>query len=318
MRVFVAGASGAIGRPLVRRLVAAGHDVTGITRSRDRASAISELGARGLVCDVFDGDALTRAMGESGADVVVHQLTALPHALDPRRQGVYDATNRLRTEGTRLLIEAGRAAGATRIVAQSIAFLYAPEGGWIKDESAPVTRGASGPFGSALAALAELEAQVLGADDMGGLVLRYGYFYGPHTSYCSDGHWATEARRRRLPVIGAGDGVYSFVHTEDAAAATVAAVERGAPGVYNVADDDPARMGDWVPAFADAVGAPRPLRLPGWLAKLVAGRGAVELLTGMRGASNARARAELGWEPIIGSWRQGFQEYLDRAPGTRE
>jgi nucleoside-diphosphate-sugar epimerase len=318
VRVFVAGASGAIGRPLVRRLVAAGHEVTGISRSREGADAIARQGARGLVCDVFDREELGRALMESSADVVVHQLTALPHALDPRRKGVYDATNRLRTEGTRLLIEAGRAAGAGRIVAQSIAFQYAAEGDWVKDESAPVMSGFPGPFGSALAALAELEAQVLGAKGMRGLVLRYGYFYGPQTSYAGDGHWAGEARRRRLPVIGGGDGVYSFVHTEDAAAATVAAVERGAPGVYNVVDDDPARMGYWVPAFADAVGAPRPLRLPAWIAKLVAGRGTVELLTRMRGASNAKARSELGWEPIVTSWRRGFREYLDRAPGIRE
>ena len=300
----------------MRRLLAAGHEVTGISRSRERAERIAPECAR-RVCDVFDRDALERAVAESEAEVLVHQLTALPHALDVRRRGIYDATNRLRTEGTRLLIAAGRRAGAKRVVAQSIAFLYAPEGAWVKDESAPVRTAFDGPFGEALSALAELEAQVLGAEGMDGIVLRYGYFYGPGTSYASDGHWAGEARRRRLPVIGSGDGVYSVVHTEDAAAAAVAAIQGGPAGVYNVVDDEPARMADWVPEFAAAVGAPRPLRLPKWLAGLAAGPSTVGLLTGMRGASNAKARAELGWEPLISSWREGFRHYLDEAPAAR-
>ena len=288
--------------------------MTGISRSQERAAEISSLGARCVVCDALDREGLERVVTEARPDVIMHQLTALPQALDLRRPGIYDATNRLRTEGTRLLIEAGRRAGTRRLVVQSIAFLYAPQGSWVKDEAAPVRTGFDGPFGDALGALAELEAQALGAEGMEGLVLRYGYFYGPGTSYSSDGHWAGEARRRRLPVIGSGDGVYSFVHTEDAAAAAVAAAERGTAGVYNVVDDEPARMGEWVREFAAAVGAPRPLRLPKWVAGLVAGRSTVGLLTEMRGASNLKARSELGWDPLVPSWREGFRKYLDRAP----
>lgn len=299
------------------RLIAAGHQVTGITRSADSAAELDAAGCRGVVCDVFDEEELRHAVTGASPHVIVHQMTALPHALDPRQKGVYEATNRLRSEGTRLLIEAGRRAGARRVVAQSIAFLYAPEGSAVKDETATVmTAGAEGEFSSALAALADMEGQVLGAEGMEGLVLRYGFFYGPGTAYASDGYWAGEVRRRRFPIVGSGEGVFSFIHTEDAAAATVAAVERGRPGIYNVVDDDPAPVREWLPAYAEAIGARRPFRIPAWLAKLVAGRQVVEMATSLRGASNAKARAELGWEPLLPSWRQGFREALDQAPAA--
>jgi nucleoside-diphosphate-sugar epimerase len=310
MRVFVAGASGAIGIPLVRHLVAAGHEVTGMTRRDHRAAALRDLGADPCVCDVFDRQALAAAVAGAQPEVVVHELTALPPKLDLRREGVYDATNRVRTEGTANLVDAARAAGARRLVAQSIAFIYAPTGGMVKDESDPVMRSAPGQFGTAVAATLELERRVLEAGGLVGLVLRYGFFYGPGTAYAADGSQAEEVRRRRLPIVGRGGGTFSFVHVDDAAAATVAACERGAPGVYNVCDDEPAALREWLPVYASAVGARRPLRVPKLIARLVAGAGAAAFATEMRGASNAKARREFGWAPEYATWRRGFREAL--------
>lgn len=315
MRVFVAGATGAIGRPLVAQLVAAGHEVTGSTRSAERAAALERAGARAAVCDVFDEPAFAAAVRAARPEVVVHQLTSLPAALDPRRAGVFEATNRLRRDGTRAVVAAARAAGARRVVAQSIAFLYAPDGDWVKPEEAPVAT-AGGQFGGAVAAALELERQVLEAG-IEGVVLRYGFLYGPGTAYASDGFIAGEVRRRRFPVLGRGEGRTSFVHASDAAAATVAALERGASGIYNVCDDEPAPQREWLPAYAAALDAPRPLRIPAWIAGLVAGRDLVRAANSMRGASNAKARSQLGWEPALPSWRHGFSEALDRAPEQR-
>lgn len=287
-----------------------------MTRSADRATALERAGARAVVCDVYDEAGLHAAVAAARPEVVVHQLTALPAALDPRRRGLYEATNRLRRDGTRLLIAAGQAAGATRIVAQSIAFLYAPVGDWVKTEDAAVIRDAPGEFGEALRAVADLEGQVLGAAGMDGLVLRYGFFYGPGTAYASDGYWAGEARRRRFPVVGAGQGTFSFIHTDDAASATVAAVTRGSTGIYNITDDEPAPLREWLPAYAEALGARPPFRVPPWLAKLAGGRQAVQMAVEMRGASNARARSELGWVPEHSSWREGFRAALDGASAS--
>ena len=306
MKVFVAGASGAVGRPLVRQLVAAGHDVTGMTRRADRAEEIRATGADCVVCDVFDPQALADAVAAAEPRVVIHQLTSLPPELDPRKKGIYDANNRIRREGTRNLIEAARAAGAERVVAQSIAFIYAPTGGWVKTEEDPVIS-MPGEFGSAVDATMTLEQQVTAA---GGLVLRYGFFYGPGTSYAPDGHQASEVRRRRFPIIGDGSGTFSFVHVEDAASAAVAAAERGAPGIYNVADDEPAKTSEWLPAYARALGAKPPRRVPAWVARLVAGKEVGAFATTMRGVSNEKAKRELGWQPRYASWRQGFSEAL--------
>jgi nucleoside-diphosphate-sugar epimerase len=220
VRVFVAGASGAIGRPLVRRLLAAGHEVTGMTRQPERAEEIEAAGATGTVCDVYDADALNAAVARATPEVVVHQLTALPWRLDMRKpEATYTATNRVRTEGTRNLINAARAAGARRIVAQSIATIYAPVGGWVKSEDDPLLRDVPGDFGAVIEALLDLERQVGEAEGLEGVALRYGFFYGPHTQYAADGYWAEEVRRRRFPVVGKGEGMVSFVHVEDAAAA---------------------------------------------------------------------------------------------------
>jgi nucleoside-diphosphate-sugar epimerase len=310
MRIFVAGASGVIGRPLVRQLIGAGHQVTGMTRRESRAEEVRAAGATPVVCDVFDSRALGETVAAARPEVVVHELTALPAKLDVRERGVYDANNRIRTEGTRNLVAAARAAGARRLVAQSICFVYAPVGGPVKGEADPVVEGMPGEFGASVEATMELERRVLGADRIDGLVLRYGFFYGPGTSYAADGHQAAEVRRRRFPIVGAGTGVFSFVHVEDAAAATVAACERGAAGVYNVCDDEPAAVRDWLGVYAEAIGAKRPMRIPKLVARLVAGKEAAAFATELRGAANAKARRELGWAPRYPSWRQGFQQAL--------
>lgn len=310
MRVFVAGASGAIGRPLIRQLVAGGHEVTGMTRRADRAEEIRAAGAGAAICDVFDRAGLSEAVAAARPEVVVHELTALPAVFDFKNPELYTATNRIRTEGTRNLLAAARQADTRRVVAQSIAFVYAPVGDWVKGEEAPLITDAPGPFGEALEAVFDLEGQVLDTEGAEGLVLRYGFFYGPGTPYAADGYFADQVRRRRLPIVGGGAGVTSFVHVEDAAMATVLAVARGEPGVYNVCDHEPAPSREWLPVYAEAVGAKRPRRVPKLIARLVAGGAAAEMATTLRGASNAKARRELGWEPLHASWRQGFREAL--------
>jgi nucleoside-diphosphate-sugar epimerase len=310
MRIFVAGATGAIGRPLVRRLVAAGHEVAGTTRSERRAGAIRDDGADPVVVDALDRDALIAAVAAARPDVVVHQLTQIPQDMNPRKLAQeFELTNRLRTEGTRNLIDAARAAGTDEAVAQSIAFAYRFDGppDAPKTEDDPLI-GADAPKGFRDSALAveRLERSVL---DSGGTVLRYGYFYGPGTAYDPDGGAiAARIRKRGFPIVGDGGGYFSFIHVDDAAAATVAAVERGTPGVYNVVDDDPARLRDWLPVFAQAIGAKPPRSVPTLAARIAVGRWMTLSATETRGASNAKARSELGWEPRYASWRAGFAE----------
>lgn len=308
MRVFLAGATGVVGSRLLPRLLEAGHDVTAMTRREDRAGVLRELGAVPAVCDVFDSDALRAAVERSSPEVVVHELTDLPPALDPRKMEQQLAGNdRIRTEGTRNLVAAAVAAGARRMVAQSVAFAYAPTGDSVKREDDPLWDDAAWPWSRSIAALHELEDAVTRTEGLEGLVLRYGFFYGPGSSYGPSGYFAREVGRRRFPVVGKGSGVFSFIHVDDAADATVAAVERGAPGIYNVTDDEPAPMREWLPVYADAIGAKRPWRVPRFVARLLAGQYAVSLATELRGASNEHAKAELGWAPRYGSWRQGFR-----------
>jgi nucleoside-diphosphate-sugar epimerase len=311
MKVFVAGASGAIGRPLVRQLVAAGHEVTGTTRREERAEEIRAAGAEAVVCDVYDAAALEAAVREAAPEVVVNQLTSLPQRYDPRKASFYEETNRVRSEGGHNLVEAARAAGARRFLTQSISFLYAPEGDWVKDEGARPFDDAPGHFGPAVRSMLDHEREVVESSDFEGLVLRYGQFYGPGTYYARDGHLGREVQRRRFPVVGEGTGTFSFLHLEDAAGATIAALDHGAPGVYNVVDDEPAPLHEWLPVYAEALGAKPPRRVPFWLARLVAGKSVAEQAIGLRGASNAKAKRELSWQPSYPSWRQGFRE----APG---
>lgn len=303
MRVFVAGATGAIGRPLVRQLVAAGHEVTGTTRREERVEDLRRAGATPVVCDALDAGAVREAVATAAPEVVIHQLTALPDRFK-RGADFLTETNRLRTEGTRNLVAAAQAAGARRLIAQSIAFAYQSVGDPVKEEDAPLET-AEG-LGRVVA---EHERRVLEAEGLEGIVLRYGYLYGPGTWYSREGSQSDEVRRRRTPIVGKGDGVFSWIHVEDAASATVAALDRGAPGVYNVVDDDPAPMREWLPAFAEAVGAPKPRRAPLWLVRLVGGRMAAHAAN-LRGASNAKAKRELGWAPRYASWRLGFREGL--------
>jgi nucleoside-diphosphate-sugar epimerase len=309
MKVFVAGASGVIGRPLVRRLVAAGHAVTGMTSRERNVDAIESAGAQPVVCDALDPEAVMAIVVEAGPEVVISQLTRLPADYDPRKID-YEPTNRARYEGGRNMIAAARQAGARRFVSQSVAFIYAPEGGMVKDEEAPPWIDPPQPFAGGARSTLDHERDVLEAPGIDGLVLRYGQFYGPGTYYASDGSVAEQVRRRRFPIVGGGGGHFSFIHVEDAALATVAAVDRGAPGIYNVVDDEPAAERDWLPIYAAALGAKPPRRVPTWLARLVAGRFAVIMATELRGASNAKAKRELGWEPNHASWRTGFSEAL--------
>jgi nucleoside-diphosphate-sugar epimerase len=311
MRVFVAGASGAIGRPLLKQLIAAGHEVTGMTRSEEKAEAMRAAGGDAVVCDVFDAEALRGAVAGARPEVVVHLLTDLPHRFNPK-DDYLAPTNRIRTEGTRNLIAAAQAAGARRLIAESVAFLYAPEGDWVKDEDAQINTEAPGHFGTAMRALADLETQVLWADGIDGTVLRFGWFYGPGTHFDRDGSQAEEAHRRRLPIVGKGDGTFSFIHVEDAAGATLAAIDRAETGIYNVVDDEPAPMREWVPVFAELVGAKKPLRMPVWLVRVFAGSAVTTSATRMRGASNAKIKGRLGWEPRHPSWRQGFEDALSQ------
>jgi nucleoside-diphosphate-sugar epimerase len=310
MRVFVAGASGAIGRPLMRQLVAAGHNVTGTTRREEPADEIRAAGAKAVVCDVFDKEGLEAAVKEAAPEVVVNQLTSLPEDFNPKTID-YAPTNRARGEGGRNLMQAALAVGARRYVTQSIAFIYAPEGDWVKDEEARPFEEAPPPFDEGEKAMLAHEREVLGTDGIEGVVLRYGQFYGPGTYYTpGSGSIARQVERRMLPIIGPGTGTSSFIHVEDAASATVAALDRGAPGIYNVTDDEPAPGREWLPVYAEAIGAKRPRRVPTWLARLVGGPMAVEFGVNLRGASNAKAKRELGWQPRYSSWRQGFREAL--------
>lgn len=299
MKIFVAGAGGAIGLPLVRQLAGAGHEVIGSTRGGRSAAAIQEAGAVPIVCDAFDRDELSEAMEFARPEVVINQLTSLPARFEPRKKGFYDANNRIRSEGGDNVIAATAASGARRLITQSISFLYALQGPWIKTEDEPVDR--SGVHDAVLGH----EAKAIADDRFETVVLRYGLLYGPGTWYAPDGHLAGEVRRRRLPVVGEGTGMTSFLHVEDAASAAVAALDRG-DGIFNVTDDEPAPMSEWLPGFAAAIGAPPPRRVPFWLAKLVAGQQIARIAVEGRGASNARAKSELGWKPSYPSWREGF------------
>jgi nucleoside-diphosphate-sugar epimerase len=307
MRVFVAGATGAIGRQLVPRLVAAGHEVTGMTRSGSKQALIRELGAVPVVADALDPDQVAEAVGRARPDVIVHQLTSLAGV---ERYSERDAapTNRLRTQGTDHLLSAGQAVGVRRFVAQGVAGFgaYARSGGPVKSEEDPLDPAPVRAMRGTLAALRHLEAAVLGAEWTQGIVLRYGVFYGPGTSLARGQEQFELIRKRKFPVVGDGGGVWSFVHVTDAADATLAAVEHARRGVYNVVDDDPAPVAEWLPALAETLGAKKPMRLPRFVARLFAGEPGVVMMTEIRGASNAKAKRELEWRPAHPSWREGF------------
>ena len=314
MKVFVAGATGALGKQLVPMLVANGHDVVGMTRTEAKRGQLRSVGAEPVVVDALDADAVGRAVSEAEPDVIVHELTAIPPAINMRHfDREFALTNRLRTEGTDHLLSAGRAVGVKRFVAQSNAAVpYARTGGPIKREEDPLDDEPPPALREGLVAIRHLEAAVAGARWTDGIVLRYGWFYGPGTSIALDplGSQIELIRKRKFPIVGGGTGMWSFVHIEDAAAATLTAVEGGPAGVYNVVDNEPAPVSEWLPVLAAAVGAKRPLRVPRWVGRLAAGEWAVTAMTEIRGASNDKAKRELGWQLRYPSWRQGFAEGL--------
>jgi nucleoside-diphosphate-sugar epimerase len=319
MKVFVAGASGALGAQLVPKLVAAGHQVVAMTRTASKQDGLRALGARPVVADALDPDAVAGVVGEAEPEVIVHQLTALSgptSASDvrhPDRSFAVTMTNRLRTEATDHLLAAGRAVGARRFVAQSFAaFRWARTGGPVQTEADPLDPEPPAALRPGLAAILYLEQAVTTIEWGEGLVLRYGSFYGPGTgiSLAPDAVMAAPIRKRRFPLVGDGGGVWSHVHIEDAAAATVAAVDHGQPGVYNVVDDDPAPVREWLPVLASALDAKPPRRVPRWLGRLAAGEVATVMMTDVRGASNAKAKRELGWQLRYPSWRLGFTKGL--------
>jgi nucleoside-diphosphate-sugar epimerase len=310
VRVLVAGATGAIGRHLVPQLVARGHEVVGMTTRREGAERLRDWGASPVIADALDAEAVGQAVSEAAPEAIVHELTALSGAINPRRvERDFALTNRLRTEGTDHLLSAGRAVGVRRFLAQSFAgWPYARTDGAVKGEDAPLDPDPPRQLRTTHGAIRYLEEALLAARWTDGIVLRYGGFYGPGTGLATDppGEQTELILRRRLPVVGDGGGVWSFIHIEDAAAATVAALERGAPGLYNVVDDEPAPVREWLPALASALGAKPPLRVPRWVGRLAIGEGGAVMMTEVRGASNEKAKRELDWRPRYPSWRQGF------------
>ncbi len=309
MKVFLAGATGAIGRRLVPQLVEAGHEVIAMTRSKEKLGKLYELGAEPVLCDVFDAGWLGPVVARGEPDAVINELTDLPQSLNPRKlKEYYAANNRVRREGIANLLSAARGAGVRRFLVQGAAYWYAPTGGAVKAEEAPLYLDAPAPIGPAVQTIKEVEDAVLSADGIEGVVLRYGMFYGPGTWYAKDGDVGRQVRKRRYPMIGHGEGTFSFIHIDDAAAATVAALERARPGVYNVVDEEPATAAEWMPLYAEALGAKRPLRVPAFLARMIAGDALVTWMLGLRGASNEKIKEELGWRPRYKSWRQGFFE----------
>jgi nucleoside-diphosphate-sugar epimerase len=311
MRVFLAGATGVIGRRLLPLLVQDGHEVIGMTRSPEKVEALRAAGAQPVVVNALDSEALRAAVLAAHPEAVIHQLTALPRRIDPRKiERDFVVNDQLRSRGTRALVAAAQEAGVKRLVAQSIAFAYFPgPPGTLHVETEVLYLDSPKDFKRSAQALHDLESAVRGAQ---GTVLRYGYFYGPGSSISTDGAMVEDVRKRRMPIVGHGEGVWSFIHVDDAARATVAALarENDEGQVYNVVDDDPAPVREWLPALANAVGAPRPWRVPTPIARLAAGDYGTLAMTKGQGASNALIKQELGWKPEHPSWREGFRTAL--------
>jgi nucleoside-diphosphate-sugar epimerase len=319
MKVFVAGAAGAVGRPLVSALIAAGHSVVGLTRTAAKTDIIKRMGAEPVIADVLDAAAVRAAIDSTAPEAVIHEMTDLAGASDLRHfERVFANSNQLRTRGTDILLTAAREAGVKRFIAQSYCgWPYARAGGAIKTEADALDPDPPAQLRSTLKAIRYLEQAVTASSKPEGIVLRYGAFYGPGTGVL-DRVMLDQIRNRRAPLIGDGAGWWSFVHVDDAAAATVRALDHGKPGhIYNIVDDDPAQVREWLPALARIVGAKPPFHLPGWIARMVAGDHMVSMMTQVRAGSNAKARAELGWQPAHPCWRQGFSDIATQAGGHR-
>jgi nucleoside-diphosphate-sugar epimerase len=319
MRVFLAGATGAIGTRLVPLLVVDGHEVYAMTRRREMVRELRAEGTIPVVADGLDRAAVIQAVRAAEPEIVIHQMTALSKLGDVRHfDRDFAATNRLRTDGTRNLVDAAALVGARRLIAQSFAgWPYARIGGPVKSEHAPLDEHPPRRQRESIAAIRGLERAVLAEDDVEGIVLRYGPLYGPGTSIAPNGAPVLSLRRKRWPVVGSGDGVWSFCHAEDAALATVHALHYAEAGVYNIVDDNPARVRDWLPALAEAAGAPEPSHVPAWVGRMVAGGVGVSMMTTVRGASNSKARHEMGWEPAHPDWRAGFAEMFGHVAPSR-
>jgi 2-alkyl-3-oxoalkanoate reductase len=312
MKVFVAGATGALGGRLVPILVASGHDVVAMTRSPVKAERLRDLGAEPVIADGLDRKAVVDAVKRAEPEVVIHQMTALGSVKNIKHfDQEFAVTNRLRTTGLDYLLEGARIVGARRLIAQSY-------GGWPQERSGGPVKVEEDPYdptppkemSRSLEAIRYLESTVTGDDQVEGVALRYGGFYGPGTLDGAGGSMIDQVRKRRVPIVGDGGGIWSFVHVDDAATATMLAMDRGAPGIYNVADDEPAPAKEWLPEMAAAVGAKPPRHVPTWVGRLAAGEVGVSMFTKIRGISNEKAKRELGWRLIYPTWRQGFRAWL--------
>ncbi|HEU5440819.1 MAG TPA: NAD(P)-dependent oxidoreductase [Ktedonobacterales bacterium] len=314
MKVLVAGASGAIGKRLVPQLIARGDEVIALTHSPKNAEALRAAGAEPVVADALDRSAVMQALRQAAPEVVMHELTALAGAKNYRKfDDEFALTNRMRTEGTDYLLAAAQAAGVRRFIAQSFGnWNYARTGNASVPKTEEDELDPTPPRNQqqTLKAIRYLEHAVLNAEGIEGIALRYGNLYGPGTGFAAGGEIVEMVRKRAFPIIGDGGGVWSFIHVEDAASATIAAMLQGAPGVYNIADDEPAPVRVWLPELAHAVGAKPPRHVPVWLGRLIVGEVGVSLMTQIRGASNAKAKRELAWQPRYATWRQGFRKGL--------
>jgi nucleoside-diphosphate-sugar epimerase len=317
MRILVAGATGAVGRQLVPALVLAGHAVIGSTRTPAKAEAIRQMGAEPVIVDGLDGEAVRAAVIAKQPEVIVHQMTDLADVTDLRHfDRVFAVTNQLRTLGTDVLLAAAREAGVRRFIAQSFCgWTYGRRGAPVKTEADPLDPDPPQELRHTLEAIQHLERTVTGSEQPEGIVLRYGSFYGPDTGMLSH-VMIDQLRRRRVPIIGDGGGWWSFIHVADAASATVAAIERGRAGnIYNIVDDEPAEVSEWLPTLAAIVGAKPPFHVPTWLGRLLAGEHMVAMMTEARAGSNVKARRELGWHPAHPSWRAGCAEIVGHSGG---
>jgi nucleoside-diphosphate-sugar epimerase len=305
MRVLVAGATGVIGRQVLPLLRDAGHEAIGLSHSRGRAATIEAAGVPLVTADALDRDAVDAAVAEAQPDAVVNVLTAIPPRINPRKIATQFAlTNRLRTEGTRNLIDA---APGARIVSESIAFAYEPVGDDVKHEDAPLWRDPPAQYAEALRAVKDLERQTTAA---AGIVLRFGQLYGPGSSFAADGSIAQDVRKRQFPLLRGRSATFSFIHARDAATAIVAALGHEGAGTFNIVDDEPVPLGEWLPFYAGLLGAKPPMTVPRWLGRVVGGGFGVAFLGELRGAANARAKEQLGWTPSHPSWREGFRAEL--------
>ena len=311
MKILLAGATGVVGRPLLAQLLDAGHEVVCITRSKERARSLVSAGASAVTGDLFEREFVLRVVEDAGPGVVVDQTTDLPQRAGITRIGLrrfYQGQIKLEQQGKPALLRAAVAAGVRRYVMQSIGFMYAPNGPEPRTEQDPVFEAAPRPWRDVVPPLLDLEDQVTNSSTLQGVVLRYGYFYGPGTYFWPGGQFYEQVKHRRFPIVGSGSGFWPFVHVEDAAAAAVAAIERGEPGVYNIVDDDPAPMATWLPTYASLIGAKPPLRVPAIIARLGSGPLPVHWATRQPPVSNTKARSVLGWRPRYPSWREGLGE----------